>query len=168
MVGKDSTAGKCLNCRAEVLVPNSFADADLIQCGVCRMSLKILRAGGALRLAIADVGPLRDEVKSIELRMRGLETDLARARASFGIGANGFGLAVVYVVYQIAFQNRNLSKGLMMSAIAIAIGTGLLLEFLNFFFLAKRREMSRLSDEIDQANADIRERQAKIRDSLRK
>ncbi len=167
-MGKDATAGKCLNCRAEVLVPNSFADADLIQCGVCRMSLKILRAGGALRLAIADVGPLRDEVRSIEQRMRGLETDLARARASFGIGANGFGIGVVYVVYQIGFRDESLSRGLFTTAIGIAIVSGLILELANFFFLAKRREMSRLSDEIDQANADIRERQAKIRDSLRK
>ena len=167
-MGKDATAGKCLNCRAEVLVPNSFADADLIQCGVCRMSLKILRAGGALRLAIADVAPLRDEVRSIEQRMRGLETDLARARASFGIGANGFGIGVAYVVFQIGFRDQSLSRGLITTAIGIAIVSGLVLELANFFFLAKRREMSRLSDEIDQANADIRERQAKIRDSLRK
>lgn len=150
------------------MVPNSFADLDLIQCGVCRMSLKILRAGGALRLAIADVAPLRDEIRSIEQRMHTLESDLARARASFGIGANGFGLGVVYVVYQIALRNQSLSKELFTTAIMVAIVSGVLLELANFLFLAKRKEMSRLSDEIDIATADIRERQAKIRDSLRK
>ncbi len=60
MADKDVTPGRCLNCRSEVMVPNSFADGDTLQCGTCRMGLKIHRGGGGLKLVIADVGPLRD------------------------------------------------------------------------------------------------------------
>ncbi len=168
MVNKDVTPGRCLSCRSEVMVPNHFADGDIMQCAVCRMSLKIVRssAAGTVRLVIADVTPLRDEMTSIELRVSGLESDLRRARASLGIGANGFGLGVLYVIAQVMLEDAALSRGLLLIAIAIACGIGL--ELANFFFLAKRREMSRLSAEIDEANSEIRQLQAKIRESVRK
>jgi hypothetical protein len=170
MVSKDVTPGRCLSCRSEVMVPNHFADGDIMQCAVCRMSLKIVRssAGGNTRLVIADVTPLRDEIKSIELRVSGLESDLRRARASLGIGANGFGLGVLYVIAQVMLENSTLSRELFLNAVAIAIASGIGLELANFFFLAKRREMSRLSAEIDEATSEIRQLQAKIRESVRK
>lgn len=168
MANKDVTPGRCVNCRAEVMVPNTFADGDTTQCGVCGTSLKVQRSGGALRLPIADVAPLRDEIKSIQLRLRGLEADMARARASFGIGANGLGLGVIYVVYQVALNDQELSRGLLWGAAAVALVGGILLELANLFFLAKRREMSRLSGEIAEAQQEIQRIQTKIRESLRR
>jgi len=168
MAGKDSTPGRCVNCRAEVMVPNTFADGDTMQCAVCRMSLKIIRGPAGLRLPIADVGPLRDEVKSIQSRIVSLESDLARARASFGIGANGFGIAVAYVVFQVAINNQILSRALFIQAAAVGILSGVALELANFLFLAKRREMSRLSDEIKAAQSEILQIQSKIRESVKK
>src|SRR5262249_8134552 len=121
-----------------------------------------------LRLPIADVGPLRDEIKSIQSRIVSLESDLARARASFGIGANGFGIAVAYVVFQVAINNQILSRALFIQAAAVGILSGVVLELANFLFLAKRREMSRLGDEIKAAQSDILQIQSKIRESVKK
>jgi hypothetical protein len=166
--GKDATPGRCVNCRAEVMVPNTFADGDTMQCSVCRVSLKVTRGSGGLRLPIADVGPLRDEIKSIQSRVHSLEADHARARASFGIGANGFGIGVVWVVFQVALKNQNLSQGLFTEALGIGLVSGILLELANFMFLAKRREMSRLTEEISGAQSEIRQLQTKIRESVKK
>jgi hypothetical protein len=167
-MAKGAQAGRCLNCRAEVSVPDTFADGDSIQCGVCGTSLKIVRGGGPLRLLIADVGPLRDEMKAVQLRIGALESDLARARASFGIGANGLGLGVLYVVAQVGLEEKQISRGLLLTALAISLVSGIALELANLFFLAKRREMARLSAEIDQARADLRLIQRKIQESVRR
>lgn len=169
MASKDVTPGKCLNCRSEVMVPNTFADGDTMQCGVCGMGLKIHRSPtGGLKLVISDVGPLRDEMKATQQRVVGLESDLQRARASFGIGANGFGVGIVYLLAQVMLEDKNLSRELFLTAAGIAIVSGVALELANFFFLAKRREMSRLSVEIAEAQKEINSIQQKIRDSLRK
>jgi len=169
MASKDVTPGKCLNCRSEVMVPNTFADGDTMQCGVCGMGLKIHRnPGGAPKLVISDVSPLRDEMKAIQQRMVGLESDLARARASFGIGVNGFGIGVLYVVAQVMLEDKNLSRELMINAGLIGVISGIGLELVNFFFLAKRREMSRLGGEIAEGQKEINSIQQKIRESLRK
>ena len=169
MAAKDVTPGKCLNCRSEVLVPNTFADGDTLQCGVCGMGLKIHRTGGGgLKLVISDVGPLRDEMKAIQQRMVGLESDLARARASFGIGVNGLGVGLVYLLSQVMLEDKNISRELIVNAVLIAIISGIGLELANFFFLAKRREMSRLSGEIAEGTKEINSIQQKIRESLRR
>jgi hypothetical protein len=162
---KGVTSGRCLNCRAPVAVRDAFADGDTIRCGVCGMSLKVQRAGG-LRLPIADVAPLRDEIKSIQQRLRGLESDRARARASFGIGANGLGLGVLYVVYQVGLKEEQFSRALFWEAAAAVLLTGVALELANFLFLAKRQQLSRLSADIAQAHADVGQLQDKIRESL--
>lgn len=164
---KDVQLGRCLNCRGEVAVPNSFADGDTLQCGVCGMSLKVQRVGG-LRLPIADVAPLREEARALQTRLAGLESDLARARASFGIGANGLGLGVLYVVVQVALEEQDLSQALLLKAAAIAALSGIGLELANFFFLAKRRELGRLGADVGQAQKDLRQVQTKIRESLRR
>ena len=169
MAGKDVTPAKCLNCRSEVMVPNSFTEGDTLQCGVCGMGLKIQKTGGGLvKLVISDVGPLRDEMKSTQQRVASLESDLARARASFGIGINGFGIGVLYVIAQVMLEDKNVSRDLLFTATAIGVVSGLCLELANFFFLAKRREMARLSKEIGEATREINSIQQKIRDSLRK
>ena len=169
MAGKDVTPAKCLNCRSEVMVPNSFAEGDTLQCGVCGMGLKVQKTGGGLvKLVITDVSPLRDEMKSLQQRVSALDSDLARARASFGIGINGFGIGVLYVIAQVMLEDKNVSRGLLFTAAAIAIVSGVALELANFFFLAKRREMSRISKEIAEATREINSIQNKIRESLRK
>jgi hypothetical protein len=169
MAAKDVTPGKCLNCRSEVLVPNTFADGDTLQCGVCGMGLKIHRTGGGgLKLVISDVGPLRDEMKAIQQRISALESDLARARASFGIGVNGLGVGLVYLLSQVMLEDKNISRELIVNAVLIAIISGIGLELANFFFLAKRREMARLSGEIAEGTKEINSMQQKIRESLRR
>jgi hypothetical protein len=169
MAGKDVTPAKCLNCRSEVMVPNAFTEGDTLQCSVCGMGLKVQKTGGGLvKLVISDVGPLRDEMKSTQQRVSALESDLARARASFGIGINGFGIGVLYVIAQVMLEDKNVSRDLLFNAAAIAIVSGIGLELANFFFLAKRREMARLSKEIAEATREINSIQQKIRDSLRK
>jgi hypothetical protein len=162
----DTTPGKCLNCRAEVQVPNTFAEGEMTECGVCGISLKILRPGGGLRLVIADLTPFRDEVRAKQKQIKELEGDLAKARASFGIGANGFGLGVMYVIAQVGLEEKPLTSGLIWIGVAIALVTGIGLEVSNLLFLAKRREMTRLDEEIAQAQADLKEVQRKIKDSL--
>jgi len=52
-------------------------------------------------------------------------------------------------------------------AVGIAILSGLLLEAANFFFLAKRQRMSRLSADIQEARAEGRSLQQKIREATR-
>jgi hypothetical protein len=169
MAGKDVTPGKCLNCRSEVLVPNTFSDGDTLQCGVCGMGLKVHKSGGGgVKLVISDVGPLRDEMKSTQQRVAALESDLGRARASFGIGVNGLGIGLIYVLAQVMLEGQNISRALILNAATIAVVSGIALELANFFFLAKRREMSRISGEIAEATREINSIQMKIRESLRK
>jgi hypothetical protein len=94
-----------------------------------------------------------------------LEDELQGARQSFGIGANGFGVGVIYLLVQVAISERQWSTGLLMEGIGIALGTGIFLELANFLFLAKRQKMTRLSEEIQAARSDGREIQRKIREA---
>jgi hypothetical protein len=167
-MAKDSTPGRCLNCRSEVQVPNSFAEGDTLVCGTCGMSLKVLRSGAAVRLPIADVAPLRDEIRAAQQRLALLEHELQRARASFGIGANGLGLGLLYAVVKVAIEEQPLTRHLLLMAVAIAVVTGVALEAANTLFLAKRREITRLSGEVARLQAEIKQIQQKIRDSLRR
>jgi polyhydroxyalkanoate synthesis regulator phasin len=162
---RDTQTARCLNCRGEVQVPNTFADGDTIECGTCGVSLKVQRAGGGLRLVIADVTPLRDEMRSTQQRIRALESDLSRARASFGIGANGLGLGLLYVIAQVGLEEKQISAELIRTAVAVAAASGIGLELANYLFLAKRREMSRLSGEIAQLQSEVNQIQSKIRES---
>jgi len=163
----ETQPARCPSCRTEIQVPESYADGDNLQCGSCGMALRVLRRG-TLRLAIADVEPLRQEIRFTRQRIASLETDLARARASFGIGANGLGLGVLYIVAKVALEEAPLSRDLFVTAAVIAVVTGLLLELANFLFLAKRREMSRISADITELQKEVRERERKIRESVRR
>jgi hypothetical protein len=148
-------------------VPETFADGDNLQCKTCGVGLRVIRRG-ALRLVIADVEPLRHELRAAQQRISSAEKDLARARASLGIGANGLGLGVLYVVAKVALEEQPLSRELILSAVAIAIVTGILLELANFLFLAKRREMARLSAEISEMEKDSQDLQRRIRESVKR
>jgi hypothetical protein len=165
-MGFDTRSGKCVSCRAEVQVPNTFADGEMIDCATCGIALKILRPGGGLRLVISDLTPFRDDVRSKQQQLTGLERDLAKARASIGIGANGLGLGVMYVIAQVGLEEKPLTSELIWTGVGIALVTGIGLELANLLFLAKRREMTRLGEEITQTQAELKEAQRKIKESL--
>jgi hypothetical protein len=116
---------------------------------------------------MADVTPLRDALAQNQHMVNRIQADLAQARASLGVGANGIGLGVAFVVYQVGWKGEPLSMSLLWNAIGIAIITGLLLEAANWAFLAKRQAMTRLSAELDEAQAEARQIRQKIRDATR-
>ena len=96
--------------------PNSYAHGDHIKCGACGTKHKVVR-GDRLRLVLADIGPLRDALAQNEQLSTRLEAELAHARGSFGIGANGFGIGVVYALYQVGMRGAPIGKGLLWSIV---------------------------------------------------
>ncbi len=159
-----SQRARCVHCRADVVVPDSYAQGDHIKCGSCGMKHKIAR-GAVLRLVIADATPLKDALGSNRLLVERLEADLRQARGSFGMGVNGLGLALIYVLWQVGQKDRLVSSGLAMEAFTVAIATGIALEVANYLFLAKRHHISRLTDEIADARKESRLLEQKIRDA---
>jgi hypothetical protein len=155
---------RCVNCRTEVNVPPDYAHGDHIKCGTCGTKHKVQR-GEVLRLVLSDISPLKDALKANQSHVERLEDELQGARRSLGIGANGFGIAVIYLLAQVAVYERQWSSGLLTEGILVGVGSGLFLELANFLFLAKRQKMTRLSEEIQSARADGRELQRKIREA---
>lgn len=165
----DGAAGskvRCVSCREEVSVPDQYAHGDHIACGTCGTKHKVVR-GERLRLVLADVTPLRDALAQNQQTINRIEAELYRARHSLGIGANGIGLGVAFAVYQVGFNDVQLSMSLFWNALGIALITGLLLEAANWAFLAKRQAMMRLSEELEEARAEARTLRQKIRDATR-
>jgi hypothetical protein len=158
---------RCLHCRADVEVPASYADGDHVRCGTCGTQHKVQR-GDVLRLVLADIAPLRDSHRENQQRIGILQADLRQARGSFGIGANGLGIGVIYVVWQVALKEQPISQHLFMEALGIAIASGVLLELANWLFLAKRQTISRLQEEIRQTEAENRLLQQRIREASRR
>jgi hypothetical protein len=152
----------CVNCRDPIAVPDRYAHGDHIVCGACRTKHKVVRAD-RLRVVLADVGPLRDALGQNQKLVTRLEADLARARGSFGIGANGLGIGVIFAVYEVGVKGVPLSTDLLVKAAAIAIVTGFLLEAANWSFLAKRSAITRLTEELEEARSEG----ARIRHQLR-
>ncbi len=152
----------CVNCREAISVPDRYAHGDHIVCGACRTKHKVVR-GDRLRLVLADVGPLRDALGQNEQLVSRLEGDLARARASYGIGVNGILFGLAFAAYQVLVDGAPISSSLLLNAAVIAIVAGLLLEAANWSFLAKRSRMTRISEEIEEARAEG----ARIRQQLR-
>ena len=165
-MAEQAQKARCVNCRSEVVVPASYAHGDHIKCGACGTQHKVQR-GDVLRLVLADVTPLKDALHINRQLVSRLQDELQAARGSFGVGANGLGIAVAYVVFQIGVRERLLSVALFWEAVAVAVVSGLLLEFANFLFLAKRQRMARLAEEIGEAQEDGRRLQQKIRDASR-
>jgi hypothetical protein len=165
-MGSAVPKARCVHCRSDVLVPDSYAHGDHIKCGACGTQHKVSR-GEVLRLVIADVTPLHDALRANEQMVDRLEADLRVARGSFGVGVNGLGVGVVYALWQVARNEQPWSTGLLVKGIAIAIVSGVILEAINYFFLAKRQQISRLSAEIESAEEESQRLKQQIRESTR-
>ena len=161
-----SQKARCVNCRVDIVVPESYAHGDHIKCGGCGTQHKLIR-GEKLRLVLADVGPLKDALRTNRQLVQRLEADLASARGSFGMGVNGLGIGLIYVLWQVGQKDRLFETPLLWEAAGIALATGVVLELANYLFLAKRQAMSRLSDEIEEANTAAQTLEQKIRESSR-
>jgi hypothetical protein len=161
-----SAKARCVHCREEIAVAERYAHLDHIKCGVCGTKHKVVR-GDRLRLVIADVGPLRDALAQNERVVERIEAELAHARASFGIGANGFGIGLIYALYQVGVNGEPIGKGLLWTSIGVAIFSGGLLELANWSFLAKRSKMMRLGRELDEARAEGQKLRQQMRESTR-
>jgi hypothetical protein len=158
---------RCVNCRTDISVPDSYAHGDHIKCGSCGMKHKVAR-GEVLRLVLADVAPLKEALANNRAMIERLEAELAAARASFGIGLpNGVGLGVAYLLWQVGFADRQLAPDVFTEATGVAVSTGVLLELANYLFLAKRQKMTRLSAEIAEARLDGRQLEQKIREAAK-
>lgn len=158
---------RCANCRSEVSVSDSYAEGSQINCGSCSAQLRIVRADG-LRLVMADPMALQEALRQLRMDITRTRRDLQTARASWGIGVNGFGLGVLYVVAKVALDQRLLNAGLFLEAVALSVAVGVLLEAANYLFLAKRQAISRLTEELRLATVEQRELERKIRESSRR
>lgn len=156
---------RCVHCRTDVAVPLSYADGDHIKCGTCGTGHRVLRASAGMRLVLADIGPLRDALRTNEQRLRNLGADLRDARASFGIGVNGLGVGVIYLLVKVAWEDQALTRDLVIIAAAIAVGVGILLEAANALFLQKRKAIVQISEEIERLDTETRELRRRIRES---
>jgi hypothetical protein len=157
---------RCLHCREDIAVPDRYAHGDHVMCGSCRTKHKVVR-GDRLRLVVADVSPLRDALGQNEQLVQRLEAELSHARASFGIGVNGIGIGVIYVLYQVGMKGAPLSSSLGLNAVGLAIVTGLLLEAANWSFLAKRNAITRITNELAEARAEGNRIRQQMREATR-
>lgn len=157
---------RCINCRTEISVPATYAHGDHIKCGSCGTKHKVVR-GDVLRLVVADVAPLREALSGNEQLIERLEAELYAARASFGIGVNGIGIGVAYLLWRVGIQQQMLNQQLFIEAVGVAIGSGLFLELANYLFLAKRKKIHRLASELADARQDGRVIEQKIREASR-
>jgi hypothetical protein len=157
---------RCVNCRTEFAVPDTYAHGDHIKCGTCGTKHKVSR-GEALRLVLADVAPLQEALRGNEHLIERLQDELRSARGSLGLGANGIGLGVIYLLWQLALKDQPFSRGLAIEAAGIALGAGALLELANFLFFAKRHRITRLSEEIEAAKKESALIRQKLRDATR-
>jgi len=161
-----ASKARCVSCREEIAVADRYAHGDHIKCGVCGTKHKVVR-GDRLRLVIADVGPLRDALVQNERLIERLQAELAHARASFGIGANGIGIGVIYALYQLGVDGTPIGKSLFLGALGVAIVSGLVLELANWSFLAKRNALMRIGRELDEAQAEGQKLRTQIREANR-
>jgi len=160
--------GRCVHCRADILVPDTYHHGDHIKCGQCGTRHKVTRGEReGVRLVLADIGPLRDALHANQTMVGRLEDELRGARHSIGLGANGLGLGVVYLIWQVALKDQPFSTGLLLQAVMVALATGVALELLNYVALAKRKAITRISHDLDEAREEGRALQQKIRDSSR-
>jgi hypothetical protein len=160
--------GRCVHCRADILVPDSYHHGDHVKCGQCGTRHKVSRGEReGVRLVLADVGPLRDALKSNQSLIGRLEDELRGARHSIGLGANGLGIGVAYLIWQVALKDQPFSTGLLWQAVMVGVAAGIALELLNYVALAKRKHITRISHDLDEARADGRALQQKIREASR-
>jgi hypothetical protein len=155
---------RCVHCREPIEVADSYAHGDHIKCGSCGTKHKVLR-GEPLRLVLADVGPLRDALAQNETLVARLQSDVARARRSFGIGANGAAIGVAYALYQVLVNGAHVDASLLWAAAGLALGGAVLLEAVSWSFLAKRQLITRLSRELADARAEGARLRLRLRDA---
>ena len=61
----DAVKGRCVHCRADILVPDSYHHGDHVKCGQCGTRHKVVRGEReGVRLVLADIGPVRDALKA--------------------------------------------------------------------------------------------------------
>jgi hypothetical protein len=161
-----SQSARCIHCRSEVAVPDAYAHGDHIKCGSCGTKHKVSR-GEILRLVLADTAPVREALQANEALVERIEDELLGARRSFGIGVNGLGVGVAYFLYQVAFHERQIGTDLAWQAAGVGLFAGVVLELVNFLFLAKRQRIRRLSTDLDEAEEEGRRLQKLLRDSDR-
>jgi predicted RNA-binding Zn-ribbon protein involved in translation (DUF1610 family) len=161
-----ATRARCASCREEITIPDQYAHGDHIACGTCGTKHRVVR-GDRVRLVMADVTPLRDALAQNQRTTNRIQAELAQARASFGIGANGLGIGVAFAVYQVGWKGEPLGMNLVWNAIGIALVAGLLLEAANWAFLAKRQAITRLTEELQEVEEEARQIRQKIRDATR-
>ena len=157
---------RCAHCRSEILVPESYHHGDHIKCGSCGMRHKVSR-GDVVRLVIADVAPLKEALHANQTLVERLEAEVHAARGSLGIGVNGFGLGLIYALWEIMRRDHPIDSGLAWETGAVVVLTGIALEAANFVFLAKRQRLRRLGAEIQEARSEGRSLQQKIREASR-
>jgi len=143
MTETDAAKARCAYCRSDVSVPDSYAHGDHIKCGSCGTKHKVVR-GDVLRLVLADVSPLQEALRANEHHLDRLDAELAHARGSLGIGANGFGLGLIYLLWQVTYGGETWSRSLIWGALGVAVASGAFLELANYLFLQKIREASRI------------------------
>ena len=164
----DAVKGRCVHCRADILVPDSYHHGDHVKCGQCGTRHKVVRGEReGVRLVLADVGPLRDSLKSNQALIGRLEDELRGARHSIGLGANGLGIAVAYFIWQVALKDMPVNSDLLWNTGLVGVGSGIGLELLNYVALAKRKHMRRISEDLEEARAENRSLQQKIREASR-
>lgn len=160
--------GRCVHCRAEILVPETYHHGDHVKCGQCGTRHKVTRGEReGVRLVLADIGPLRDALHANQSMIGRLEDELRGARHSIGLGANGLGLGVLYLIWQVALHEMPLSTDLIWRAVMVGVASGIALELLNYVALAKRRHIRRISHDLEEARAEGRALQQKIREASR-
>jgi len=160
--------GRCVHCRADILVPDTYHHGDHVKCGQCGTRHKVSRGErDGVRLVLADIGPLRDALQANESLVGRLEDELRGARHSMGLGANGVGIAVAYLIWQVAWKDTPMSTGLLWQAVMVGLATGVALELLNYVALAKRKAITRISEELDEAREEGRALEQKIREASR-
>ena len=159
---------RCVHCRAEILIPDTYHHGDHVKCGQCGTRHKVARGEReAVRLVLADIGPLRDSLHSTEAMIGRLEDELRGARHSIGLGANGLGIGVAYLIWQVALNDMPMSTGLVWDSVLVGVGSGIALELLNYVALAKRAQIRRISHDLDETRAEARALQQKIREASR-
>jgi hypothetical protein len=159
---------RCVHCRSDIAVPATYTQGDFVKCGTCGTQHKVIRgAGEGVRLVLADVTPLKEALRTNDALVERLEDELQGARRSFGIGVNGLGIGVAYAIYLVALKEHSLDMTLLTKAVTAMVVSGILLELLNYLFLAKRQRVKRLSAELDEARSDSEELAQKIRESSR-
>jgi hypothetical protein len=164
--GIAASKARCVSCREEMQIPNQYSHGDHIACGTCGTKHKVVR-GERVRLVIADAAPLRDALAQNERVTNRIKAELAHARASFGIGVNGVGIGVIFALYQVGVKGEAVSLNLLANVIGIAVVSGLLLEAANWAFLAKRSAITRLSQELEEVQAEGRQLRQRIREASR-